>query len=541
MSKVLVLGGYGEFGGRLARLLLRDGHQVLVAGRSQAKAQRFCALHGGVPYVLDRDRDLDQIRSLGPTAVVDAAGPFQDYGTDPYRVARAALESGAHYLDLSDDGQFVAGITELDDLAQQRGRFALSGVSSTPALSSAVVEFLRISMDKIAVIDTAILPGSRAPRGKSVVAAVLGQAGNPMEIWRGGRWRSTAAWCDVTPVFLTATTIRKASFVGAPEVKLFPGHFQARSALFRAGLELALMHDGLRYLAMLRRWGLLPNLRNFMGPLSLVARWLELLGTDRGGMVVRVTGTTDQGQTESRSWTLIADPGNGPFVPTIGVRAILRNVDSVPVGARPCLSELTLDDFNDAMSDIGVQTRTETTTQVGLFQAALGDWWRQLPSQAQRLHTVTDYESFSGLATIVRGTSFPARILANLFRFPPAGSEVAVTVTKIRTRDGETWERNFAGRRFRSYMSPAKTRCVRERFGPFSFELELLVKAGVMSLSILSGRLLGIPLPRFLLPGSDSREYVSDGRFHFDVLLSAPLRFGPMVHYRGWLEPDDTG
>lgn len=38
--KVLILGGYGEFPGRLARLLLRDGHEVLVAGRSAQKRSR---------------------------------------------------------------------------------------------------------------------------------------------------------------------------------------------------------------------------------------------------------------------------------------------------------------------------------------------------------------------------------------------------------------------------------------------------------------------------------------------------------------------
>lgn len=32
--KVVILGGYGVFGSRLANLLVRDGHQVWLAGRS---------------------------------------------------------------------------------------------------------------------------------------------------------------------------------------------------------------------------------------------------------------------------------------------------------------------------------------------------------------------------------------------------------------------------------------------------------------------------------------------------------------------------
>ena len=66
-------------------MLLRDGHQVLVAGRSGDAARRFCAAHGGATVKLDRDRDLDRIAALAPDAVVDAAGPFQSYGDDPYR------------------------------------------------------------------------------------------------------------------------------------------------------------------------------------------------------------------------------------------------------------------------------------------------------------------------------------------------------------------------------------------------------------------------------------------------------------------------
>ena len=44
--RVVVLGGYGVFGGRLARLLLRDGIDVWVAGRDLAKAETFTRRYG---------------------------------------------------------------------------------------------------------------------------------------------------------------------------------------------------------------------------------------------------------------------------------------------------------------------------------------------------------------------------------------------------------------------------------------------------------------------------------------------------------------
>ena len=59
--KVLILGGYGTFGARLARLLARDGRLTLViAGRSRVKAQALCDRLDGAahrePLVFDRNR-----------------------------------------------------------------------------------------------------------------------------------------------------------------------------------------------------------------------------------------------------------------------------------------------------------------------------------------------------------------------------------------------------------------------------------------------------------------------------------------------------
>jgi short subunit dehydrogenase-like uncharacterized protein len=112
--KVLILGGYGTFGGRLARLLADEPKLTLViAGRSHPKAQAFCAgLRAQaevVPLAFDRDADAErQLREVAPDIVVDASGPFQMYG-DPYRVVRAALALGIDYLDLADSSDFVTG------------------------------------------------------------------------------------------------------------------------------------------------------------------------------------------------------------------------------------------------------------------------------------------------------------------------------------------------------------------------------------------------------------------------------------------------
>lgn len=174
-----------------------------------------------------------------------------------------------------------------------------------------------------------------------------------------------------------------------------------------------------------------------------------------------------------------------------------------------------------------------------LFQTVLGDKWQELPPCVRRLHSVQDVESFSGRARVERGRGLVALLAAWCFGFPAAGDDVPLTITKTRTAAGEVWERNFAGRRFRSVLTPSdRAQHYRERFGPFAYEQELPVEDGVLYFPVRRGWFLGVPLPSLLLPRSCSREFAVDGAFHFDVGLYAPLTGGLIVRYKGRLGAD---
>ena len=197
-----------------ARLVGQTDAEILVAGRSLEKATAHCRDHGGTPLQIDRDGDIfGEIARLRPTIVIDAAGPFQAYGDDPYRVAKAAIAAGAHYIDLADDGAFVAGIAALDASAKAAGVAVISGASSVPAISAAALDELVDGLSTVSVVGAAILPGNRAPRGLSVVRAIVGQAGRPLRavarrrLERGagmGRHRSASRCRPTAPRRLTA-------------------------------------------------------------------------------------------------------------------------------------------------------------------------------------------------------------------------------------------------------------------------------------------------------------------------------------------------
>lgn len=160
-------------------------------------------------------------------------------------------------------------------------------------------------------------------------------------------------------------------------------------------------------------------------------------------------------------------------------------------------------------------------------------WTRSSPAST---HLTAGISRWQGRASVTRGTSRFSRLLAALFRFPPATADTPVTVIKTATARGETWTRHFGARSFRSHLT-ATPQGMTERFGPFTFLLNLTVTDGALCYPVAGGRCGPIPLPRWLLPGSETREYAEEGRFHFDVRLLAPVTGALMVHYRGQLSP----
>jgi len=549
MSGVLIIGGYGEFGGRLAQLLIRDQVQVYVAGRNLEKAQLFCDQYGGQPVKLDINTDLDLISTLELDVVVDAAGPFQLYSaeSDRYRVARKALECGSNYLDLCDDGEFISGISALDAYAKQQNLFVLSGASSTPAITGAAINAMRHKFERIDKLEASILPGSRAPQGYSVMQAILDQVGNGVLFWRSGQWVECTGWSEPAVKVIDEKIKRRANLIATADTVLFPEHFKARSVLFRAGLAGPIMHNALQGLGSLRSRRYLPNLTTFIKLLRAAANCITPFGSDRGGMLVEVIGNSSDVNNpalQHSKWILQAEPGQGPFVPAIPVRALIQNLEKIPTGARACINELPLEKYEAAMHDIGVRTESQTHAFDFLFSIALGAQWQSLPDAIRNSHQVLDRVVLSGEAKISRGTSWLTQAVAWLFRFPQAIQNTPVQVVKTRTDDKEIWVRDFNGQIFRSTLSLVSSKSdderlvgvVQEQFGLMKFVLQLSLVDNSMHLNVLRGSCFGVPIPLMLLPISDSMEFVENNILHFSVRLLAPFNLGLIVHYEGWLK-----
>lgn len=364
---VLVVGGTGAFGGRLVSGLYKTTDlDVVIAGRDLDRAAAAAAALGKRARALRLGAatvEVEELRTSRAFVVVDAAGPFQGAS---YRLARAAIAAGLHYVDLADGRDFVAGFGALDEAARAAGVVALSGASSTPALSHAALDRLTEGWRRIDTVEIAISPGNRnSPRGLSVIRAILSYAGKPVRVFEGGAWTERPGWGRPVRRAMPGLGRRWLSLCETPDLDLVPERFAPRqAAVFRAGLELSVMHLGLYLASVLVRTGLIPSLAPFARLFQWMAERLKGLGSDRGGMMVEVRGIDAKGEAARSVWSLIAEAGDGPVVPTLpalaAIRALAEGSLSQP-GARACAGVLNLDRIAREFAPYRISTHLSTS------------------------------------------------------------------------------------------------------------------------------------------------------------------------------------
>jgi len=558
--KVLIIGGYGTFGSRVARLLANQSQlTLLIAGRSIKNAQDFCKnLNNNsatvLPLYFDRNglEIENQLRSIQPDVVVDATGPFQSYGKDPYRIVKACLATSINYLDLADGSRFVQDIAQFDSQAKSKNIYVLSGVSSCPVLTAVVVRRLAKGLHKIHSIKGGIAPSPYANVGPNVIRAIASYAGQQMPLVRHGQLTFGYAFTEtmrytISPPGYLPLYNRHFSLVDVPDHEILRDLWPNIDSIWiGAGPIPEILHRLLNSLAWLVRWGLIPSLSPFS---SLFHRVISVIrwGEDRGGMFVSVEGTDNQGQKCERSWHLLAEGDAGPYIPSMGIEAIVRRIldgKKPTSGARAATTDLELEDYENLFKKHAIVTgqresKNVNDTPLTLYQNLLDQAWYKLPYSLQRMHAYRTITKVQGFAKVERGTSIASRLIGILFRFPRAGQEIPVQVVFHPKVNGELWTRTFAGKSFSSWQTEGHGRSdklLNERFGPFTFGLALVVNAGKLHLIFRNWSFLGIRLPTFLAPHGDSYEYDDNDRFCFNVEIKHVLT-GLIIRYNGWLEP----
>ena len=356
--KALILGGYGNFGKRIAELLTRKGVAVVIAGRDEAKAKAAAKI---LPPALadhaafDAKADLaSHLAALRPAVVINTCGPFQN---SSYGIAEACIAAAVPYIDLADGRDFVTGITALDAAAKRQNIAVIGGASTVPALTCAVVEHFAPQLPELDSLSFGIGPGQKAERGLATTQGILSYVGKKLGPCAG--YRTRYGWQDIYRQAYPGIGKRWMANCDVPDLDLLPARFGIKRIRFSAGMDVGVVHLGLWLLSWAVRSGIPIDLQRHASALLRASHWFDGLGSDDGGMHVILDGKDVAGRPATRRWFIVARDGDGPYIPTVPSVILARKIVAgtfAPTGAMPCVGLVTLQEYLDELRHLKIET-----------------------------------------------------------------------------------------------------------------------------------------------------------------------------------------
>jgi saccharopine dehydrogenase-like NADP-dependent oxidoreductase len=375
--RVLIIGGYGNFGGYIARGLAADPNiSLLIGGRSNAKADAFVATLEAVNRAegcaIDIGGDLGAaMGGLRPHVVIHTTGPFQ---LQDHRVARAAIACGAHYLDLADARQFVASIGELDTEAKRAGVAVIAGASSVPCLTAAFIDRYRPHFARLESVTYGIAAAQATNRGLATAAAILSYVGKPFTILRGGARKRVFGWQGLRAVRYPELGLRLFGYCDIPDLDLFPARYpELRDLEFFAGHEVKALHLGTWLLSWIARLGLVRSWAPYARQLLRLSFLFDPWESGKSGFHMFLDGVDEDGRPMRVTVFMVARQVHGPNIPCIPATILARRIaagQAPSPGARPCLDLIDVDQLMGAIAHLDI-----ATTAVG---PGIDDHWPEM-------------------------------------------------------------------------------------------------------------------------------------------------------------------
>jgi hypothetical protein len=357
--RVMVIGGYGNFGSIVCRhLAVMPGVALVISGRDPRKLQRkvdelktqsgivcegWCGDAMGTEFK-------SVLSDMNIQLVIHTGGPFQGQS---YAVADSCIDAGVNYCDLADCRTFVSGIGVLDARAKQAGVAILSGCSSVPTLSAAIIDQQRYRFTRIDSIEHGISSSAKMP-GLSTVEGVLAYAGKPIKQLKHGQVHEVLGWQDLTLRKMQHLGTRMLANVDVPDIDIFASRYGAQTLSFKAGAGLKLGGVANYLLAQAMRKGMVRDHAPWAARLHRWGLWFERFGDGKSAMYIDVQGLGVEGKPLSMTAQLTALNDKGPEIPSCAAVALATKIAqgySPAPGARACVGEINVDEYMAAIND----------------------------------------------------------------------------------------------------------------------------------------------------------------------------------------------
>jgi hypothetical protein len=361
-QSVMVLGGYGNFGKRICLALAKANISIIIVGRDHDKALN-CAndIKKNVPNakinIDTSDINIhfnDAFQKLKPTIVINTVGPFQGAN---YDIVNTCIQHRVHYLDLADARDFVVGISQLDELAKQNNVLVVSGASSVPGLSSAVVSHFKNKFSQITHMRYGISTAQKTANGLATASAILSYLGKPMKPFAGSKqtvygWQNL--YCQTYPLLGR----RWMASCDVPDLDLLPKQFNIQNIEFSAGVESTAMHFCMWLTSWCIRLGLPIDLSRHAKGIQKICRIFNVGCKNKSGMHIILEGLDPDKKSKRIKWFIIAEYGEGLEIPTIPAIVLAKKILNGKInmtGAMPCVDLLTLEEYLEELNDFAIQ------------------------------------------------------------------------------------------------------------------------------------------------------------------------------------------
>ena len=351
--KVLILGASGNFGSKIAKLLAKSNIEIILAGRRKnALTDLREEILNTYPHSLINITSFDihddivhNLEIIRPFLVINTCGPFQ---SSNYSLAICCINFGIHYIDLSDGREFVNGIHDaLDHLAKSKNCLVISGASTVPCLSSAVLDHYKDQFSEITSLKYGIAPGQKSERGLATTRGILSYVGRQLKPVPG-QTKKCYGWQGLYRQSYPELGKRWMANCDIPDLDLFPKYYGIKNIQFSAGLESNFLHLTLYLLSWLVRFHLSSHLEKHANLLLKLSHLFDQFGSYDGGMHMIISGKDRMGNPKTIKWFIIAKNNAGPFIPTIpsvilAKKLIKDNLDLT--GAMPCINLISLEEY----------------------------------------------------------------------------------------------------------------------------------------------------------------------------------------------------
>lgn len=345
-NRIVLLGSTGRIGTEIKRRL-GAGAPVLGVSRGQ---------RAGSPEARVDVRDSAALAKLlrPGDLVIDASAAFRTAGGRTQASQRAALEAGAHWIDLSQERAGVIASSAFDAEAKAKGLALVSGAGLFPGLSAPFVREACQTVKRVNEVLIGWAPGQGLAFGPESELDLACQAGGQAKLLLGGEWSSRRLFGDRRAFFHPEPLGELFSYnLDVPDLELFTGPgFKSASVRVSIGARPWRLRMALRALeraapglapeaalAKLRRWSGKPALRG--GGLTLLVRGMDIANNP---------------QERRRAW-LFPDAGEGLVATPAVLLARRALAGQLEPGAGPCLSILSVSDLTSELESLGYRQR----------------------------------------------------------------------------------------------------------------------------------------------------------------------------------------